>query len=73
MFFQFSFSCGTAPGNGSAGGNGSLGSSDEKKHGKGSAGGGKPVFSASQESTVIISPNLPDANLTGGTGTTASG
>ena len=71
-----SFSRGTAPGNGSAGGNGSLGSSNEKKHGKGGAGGaggGKPVFSASQESTIIFSPNLPDANLTGGTGTTASG
>ena len=74
-----SFSCGTAPGNGSAGGSGSAGSSsrpENKKHGQGGAGGaggGKPVFSASQESTIIISPNLPDANLTGGTGTTASG
>ena len=74
-----SFSCGTAPGNGSAGGSGSAGSSsrpENKKHGQGGAGGaggGKPVFSASQESTVTISPNLPDANLTGGTGTTASG
>lgn len=74
-----SFSCGTAPGNGSAGGSGSVGSvsrPENKKHGQGGAGGaggGKPVFSASEESTIIVSPNLPDANLTGGTGTTASG
>lgn len=74
-----SFSCGTAPGNGNSGGSGTAGSSsnpDGRTHGKGGAGGlggGKPLFSFSKESIAAIPPVLPNANLTGGTGETASG
>lgn len=64
-----SFSTGSQPGNGNSGGRPDASEEVKAQGGSGGNGGGKPAFSYDEGAVLfVVTPNLPDYNLSGGNG-----